>query len=913
MERKLSPRLYETYLTLLSARRQRVLTADEFSSAKNRLLEQQAKVERARVAAARRREMKAAKKEQERLALREREERRKAEERKKKAYQKRNKAIFNEIVGDPYATLSDLRKAIGDRMEARIVTDTMDFTVLGGLKSNDFIDYFRAPDYPNLKIQPGERVLAFAPSRIKAQKIRQMFLDGIVHCVFTPLLNRLDAKLSVSKGKAQVKRLKQRRNLMLSLQDEYKTGVPEEQMETIAKQSGFKITMFDRLNQAFNIYNKSGKEGSISLTNSRENHLDEGVLVNNEKKPISLEEMRLKWKFVKENKGNVLATIQNGMVNGVPRELHLLNEGFKIYDPEDDIYASMNEVVKNYGFDAIKHPDVNEFLRASRIINSAPCLINDIEAEHHLDMPAAYTQFKKCKYYMGFPGVIHQWRSGDFNREFISQHIGSYRVRVLKGTKMSSVFGLSGIHVLCSPEILSYMDRGVEFEITHGAWGSRFDFEFPPEMLEKKRYAIWTGKLGCEYPNDTFTFTGSKKWAEHLAFEHGENNVCYYDDSGMIRVNVPKKSLITRHHIFAFITAYLRIQMMDAIDVIGIDNVQKVVMDGIYFRGSIPASLSWFKEKPFAEHKYYLPWYEEQEGKWNWSKNWLDDNCVLTGQGGAGKTYLVMNDEGFNNILYVVTQHVLGQKKKEEYGVNYTTAHKLIGLGCVPYRDEYITPPVLLLDELTQWESEWVDKAIAMYPESLIIIAGDIKKKGDKVMWFQCRNGTPSIGFSKIWNPTIEMVEVKGDRRSLDDSLKQLKLDIRKVMEDCFVDGDSGEDFAIRSWAQKNLKPISFEKACGMFQEGDIWIAGTHKTHEALLARGIMSGWLKKGGYIEFERDWNEEGYVKRGSFTTHAFQGQTVETGKVFISVFDTFEYSMLYTAIARARHFDQLVFVGH
>ena len=122
------------------------------------------------------------------------------------------------------------------------------------------------------------------------------------------------------------------------------------------------------------------------------------------------------------------------------------------------------------------------------------------------------------------------------------------------------------------------------------------------------------------------------------------------------------------------------------------------------------------------------------------------------------------------------------------------------------------------------------------------------------------------------------------------------------------MDGDSYEENRMKMWAYRSLKLTKASDAMRMFEAGDVWIAGTHKTSEMLLANGVVSGWYKQGGFVSFEE---KEGYEKRGSFTIHSFQGRTLETGKIFISLNDMFEYAMLYTAVSRAVNFSQLVFV--
>ena len=107
-----------------------------------------------------------------------------------------------------------------------------------------------------------------------------------------------------------------------------------------------------------------------------------------------------------------------------------------------------------------------------------------------------------------------------------------------------------------------------------------------------------------------------------------------------------------------------------------------------------------------------------------------------------------------------------------------------------------------------------------------------------------------------------------------------------------------------------NVPTVSFDDAVKMFEPGDAWIAGTHKTSDKLLENGVVSGWYKTGGYVSFV-DPQDSSYKKRGSFTIHSFQGRTLDEGKIFISINDMFEYAMFYTAVSRAVNYDQLVFV--
>jgi hypothetical protein len=387
----------------------------------------------------------------------------------------------------------------------------------------------------------------------------------------------------------------------------------------------------------------------------------------------------------------------------------------------------------------------------------------------------------------------------------------------------------------------------------------------------------------------------------------GEEQVRYWADMGVATVIQPKKAIFTTHHIAAFITSYVRIQMIDAMMKFPIDNLVRVVMDGIYYVGDKPVGVEWFKTKPVSDSKYKgFGWYDEQVIPMiDWKPVSIVRNTCLTGQGGCGKSYSVLTDTGFNKVLYVVPQHVLGMKAREIYGCGYTTIHKLLGKDTRKFKDEFYYPAVIFIDELTQIESSWIDEVFVEYPHSLIIVGGDIDGNGQ---WFQCRNGKP-LDFSKVWKPVnVDIKHIEGDRRSRDDDLKKLKLDVRACMKDCFINGDAGENETVRNYIKSKMVIHSFDDAVSMFVKGDTWLSATHKTNDKLVLGGIVSGYYKKGGWVAFEET---EGYTKRGSFTIHSFQGQTISEGKIFISIGDAFEYAMIYTAISRAVNFNQLVFV--
>lgn len=771
---------------------------------------------------------------------------------------------------------------------------TLDVTA-GDKGYKSFRAYFLESD--NIRVFEDNVMLIVRPSDISASRLFQRFADGVTHCVFTPLISKLASRIEDA-SKDTAKRIRQRIKKLSLLKVLYAQGIPENKMEEVANVAGIKIALFDVLGNDLAVYNKNGRQGVINMTNTRENHVDIGLVVDSDPQVLNQDAMNTMWSELKKSKKFYM--IDGDLKNGLPAKIRTLQGAWQLEDPMRDACNQFDKElgIMNYKIDAMKQPLLNDFLKKGRIINGWSCDIMGGKADGCADMPSAYAQFKKCSMYSGFLGHIHQFRSGVFDRAFVESHIGYYGFRIIGGVSgMMHCLGLrAGMSsVLFSPELLYLMNDGLEVEIVHGAWGSRMDFDFPDYMMTDRRYCNWSGRLSIEREETSHTMSASKLWASHLASDH---KVFYWEHEKLVTIKKPVKKCFTAHHILGALTSYVRIQMMDAMKHFKPENLVRVVMDGIYYRGEKPSELDWFKDKPTKNASCEtMDWYSHEKINQATPMGHIIGNTLLTGQGGSGKTYSVFNDPGFNNVLFVSPSHILGQDVREKYGANYTTIHKLIGIDCRPYYEENKVPSVILVDEITQLDAEWVEKVFKMYPQSLILLAGDIDADG---RWFQCRSGSGSE-FNAIWKPhDVDVIEFTEDRRSRDDDLKKLKLRIRKVMKQC--DLECGM-FQMEEWASNTLPISKFE-----FAEGDTCIAGTHKTNQKLLDMGVVSGYYKKGGFVSTVE---LPGYEKRGSYTIHSYQGKTIENGNIWIVIDDLFEYAMLYTAVSRAVNMSQIKFI--
>ena len=715
---------------------------------------------------------------------------------------------------------------------------------------------------PKLKVQPLRMVQAFA--------------TGEVHCVIHPIRELWENSTS------------KKRDVILKRIQKFsdKNGlkpIPEYRMESVARTFETRIRVYDPLGALYKIYNIDGKL-TINFTNALQNHVDEGICEKRESVVISYEEgQELIQKFSKN--GNVF--ICEGTMED-PYRIRTLDTTYEISNPMKPYLNEIDSLIPHVSLNAVKFPSVNRYILEGRIINAGRCAFKE-EFDNHYDLEKAYSQFDKTKYYMGFLGNIHQSRTFDVepSKEWLNNHIGIYTGVVSKTCELARKLGLieGGEYVLPLPEWNMYRDMGVEFRITEGVFGSQFDFRFPLSAFENvktrngdtnKPFRIWSGTLSYENDKRHYSFKCSREFAPHIASIYPETN--YNQETEIIQVSIPILSVRTRHHILAFLTSYTRIVMVQEMMKFELSNLSAVTMDGVYFTGDPPDNLiPQFRKKEFGNVKGHIYWYSDRSGIPHNRKPFplmtdIDCSMALLGAGGTGKTQRILGDTGFGEILYVSPSHELGKQKRDEFDVIYSTFHRAIGEKCKfgeSFKDIYGEPAVIFVDELTQIEGSWIDRLIEMYPQSLIFVSGDIDENGKH---FQTKYS------NDIWKPSLPIKMFYTDYRSKTDELRIIKENMRKFMRNDVTQYD------MMMYARR-FQMISVKQAVEIFEDTDVWIIGTHKYASKIPVK----------------------------TMTTHSVQGKTIEPpARIFISVDDMFEYSMLYTAISRARSHTQLIFVA-
>lgn len=748
---------------------------------------------------------------------------------------------------------------------------------------------------PNL--YDADEILIFKSSKVETLDLKQIFRDSKEsNCVFDAIRKSIEDHINFVINKKTKQNYESILRKSYIVEKEYPNGVPQDKLKEVSEILGIKIQIDDIIGNEYLKFGGDQKRVCVRLRNLRKNHVEN--YSDKAKTTITQSEMKQLYMKLRDNKQHYL--IKNGLQT--IRQIETINGTFVDPDPLKTLYDLMNEQIKDTAVDALKHPNLNEFLKQGRIINSSVMKFKDFEENTKLyDMKQAYAKFEHSKYYEGFLFHIHQFRKTDKIHT-----IGIYEFEIVKSTPLSRMFGLSkGFHILPSPEIKFWRDNGLVLNITKGAWGSVGFLNFSDEFVSSynidgktiKPYQIWCGKLSMSdnYRNKTYTFRGDYEFAGILKNKYPDT--IFWENQNEIQLSIPNKYVLTHHHIYAGITSYTRLNMLEQIVKMDINNIQAILLDGIYTTEPIVNKI--FVEKPIlkSDWDYSYNWYNETDFNHDglvyqqiecvnnsfYGQNIVPipesskivRNSLLTGGGGAGKTYSIFNDKGFIDVLYVTPTRELGEKS----GHNWITIHKLVGLKCQPYHTTNRIPNVILIDEITMIHDELIEKAIQMYPHSLILLAGDV----NKTQHFQCRNGSPN-NYWKIFQDfeDFDIIEYTNDYRSLTQELKDMKIKLRTVMQNIYTDGGIEDTRLIRKYLHQHYTFITLEEAIKQSTTDDVFIVGTHNVKNK----------------IPFE------------THTIHSFQGQTIDSGKIYITD-DFFEYAMAYTAISRARYHTQIVFV--
>lgn len=676
-------------------------------------------------------------------------------------------------------------------------------------------------------------------------------------------------------------------NKVLKLKEEYKNGVPQNDVQKIVNHLKLNIQINDIFNNKFLEYRPDGKSkaiATIKYINSRCDHLELNNLCddsNNVKELDTYQELR-QIIFNKFNKG--LLCYYSGTINE-PRGVFTDDNTYKYNNIDNKIIKEFNDSIKinDFSINYNKNEMLCEWLRDGINYNSHCMFIdnfneycnnklninNDIEYMETLenddnykeyDMKKAYTQYKKCSYYMGFPNNMTPIVDcTNFTINDIKKYIGYYKIKIIsiKNDNIKKILNVMGIitdkiYIFSSPELLFFNDNGVEFIIYSGSYSFKpFKFDLTEEMIDKKLYAKWAGKLNSLNINKVFRTRCEKVMAGELAtrYENIKINEGITDnyktekeeeeDKEKIKNGDDKNSPVDNYflnsvdciishknnkvnylgHIGGFITAYTRINVLKHLFKIDYTNIIGFKLDGFIIKGNHD-----FKEDNDI-------WTEKEKTvNFNWSNNifndvdlfefekefkpvnnlnksmfkkqinnnnnlWLNRVNFLSGAGGCGKSYSVLKK--CSDAMYITASWKLAVDQANIYNISCLSYHQFLGIECEGYLKYNKIPSIIFIDEATQIDKKHIKEIIKLCPYSIIFIAGDIDENGD---YYQCP--FPKVNIIDSFK-NMGFIKYTHNYRCKDDILLEKLNSLREYMKETDFNNESIKKYVLENFKDR--------------------------------------------------------------------------------------------------------------
>lgn len=857
----------------------------------------------------------------------------------------KSKVQLLNVVKEKVNSISKLRETLKSNIGKTIMTEyvignntiiSREYTISSNFSSwwskNSWDWYVDSQDNIFSKKKYKGKVYFYEPNdTLTTKKIVQAFRDGINHCVFNPIRLWITEKINSCETKnSTYSRYDKLSRDLNELEKEYENGVPEDALPEICNKLQIDISVdlpFCK-NKVVEAQSIKKRLKHFKFTNTRLNHVDLNEVVGeNDYTEVTQEELIEIQKDLNEK--NEFYTFRKNndsvsSINTLTKQYKLKNEMIELFNQFE-----IDTGLKYCKIDDIDERELSDFIDGGSNYNSTIDFSDNRENVKHIDMKKAYANFKSCFYYNGFLGKIT-----DFRQCNKIMGVGMYLITNLEFTdnwfkeyndKMKMYLDNN---VYTSPELLMLNDYGVKYDIVCGCWGVQpLDFNFTEEMINGKDengvsyYAKWTGMCDMHNLEKKFWIKGNKEYFEIIKAHCEEGTIRYYDnESGCI--SIKKKHNYHLSHITAFITAYQRINVIEQLKEIDIDNVVRVCVDGIYHREEHIELKNVFRVKDevnfenIAGDSYVSNATSNIESDYFIcdikSRNHFNKELHL-GAGGCGKTQYNCDDKGLVKVLFVAPSWKLARCKNKETGINCSVWARLITNDPTIISQVKERANVLIIDEVSMLSQEKKEFIFKTYGDMKIIMCGDLGyqlppiKEGIKEV-----KEMTSDGFDNI-------ITYNTNYRCKDEKLKQI-LDKLRIMISQKKNLSQINKWVINEFTKLG-RMISIEDLKEKYNVNDMILCGTKQLRQEYTDLFVGKFPIEKYYVLENNRlhcngeiiigDKPEKTSCEiRHCFTTHSIQGETAEFN-LFIDSKTMFESRMFYTAISRARYLHQIFII--
>jgi len=387
------------------------------------------------------------------------------------------------------------------------------------------------------------QLLIMSANKVGEENYQQFFLDGVTHCVFTPIQNWAEKLLTESTNKSTDKKMKAKLKKIDKYLITYKDGVPASAFQEICDSLDIGITIDTP--STLNRNTEFIKHKPINNNNPRKIF----KLINTRLNHIELNEVSDRSSFIEVSQDFLNDYVDDCIRNkkfclwkgdlGKIYEVSALTNKYVLsrdesYTKELQDFQLYNDLYQ-YRLEHFSNLELSEFLTEnvhccqSMIFNhpakSSPGIYKDMldltkeerqeekieqieylknpmykhEAEEtikiidfldnhqnikHIDMEKAYTRAMHNTHYKGYLGKIT-----DFRMTTKIRGIGIYQIKNIQN--LPPLFEKLGVlHqglAYPSPELEYYQSLGITFDIVGGCWGSAINIDFGDDF-EKGMY-----------------------------------------------------------------------------------------------------------------------------------------------------------------------------------------------------------------------------------------------------------------------------------------------------------------------------------------------------------------------------------------------------------------------------------------
>jgi len=720
-----------------------------------------------------------------------------------------------------------------------------------------------------------------ASKYIPHKKMRQDYLDGGNHCVFDAIETRALSMIQEFPSNKHYASLPKK---IKKFREMYARGVPDDKMAEVAETLNISIYILNPLTGIKTSYVQVRPNFAIEYWNARSNHLE--VAKGHKIELVEPYELRAIQETLEERGEMCLYKKAEGMLCQV-----MWSGG--IYGRNTTYQEALKECETQLAGCKLSYElPVSKYIEAG-VHQTCSIKFSD-KYDSYIDQHKSYTKFKETKYYEGFPKIT------DFRATDKIQAIGYYTVSKFDWSnsqlrEFNAKFGMFRDGCVYFSALLRMLaDNGVGLTIVGGCWGASVDFEFGPEMLVKDegvaRYSRAVGIWARTTTTDDLYMKCTEEFAAHVR----ETQDCHYDTvTGVAKFMIPKHRFHMLH-ISGAVYAYQQLNLIDQLLELDLASIAEVRVDGI----------------KFLKHDYtLLPTFRTIDSRspiQKPSEDFLANNVpyvcefaparehhmteLHVGPGGCGKTHVNLMDIGLVKVLYIAPTHKLERVKAREFGCHATVLANVLGLmiggkTCMRKVELYTAlANVMIVDEASMVSDGTRLRLHELYPTVKFLFCGDLG--------YQL---PPIAGEPMLAKSFDHVVTHSKSRRCVCPKLQSLLDALRSR-----IDG----------------KNISFDlprSTLEGYTTSDLILVHTHKTKDNVNAfvagdkyRVIRTTADFCNGDISLT-DLGSGNCVKQHAFTVHSIQGETVD-GTLFIHEECLDDPVMLYTAISRARRFEQI-----